>query len=92
VSVSCWKTLGLLALTRANKWAVLGVLFTLHGTLTISSLSSIPLFLLAHLVPRVTLEIWLLVYICFTLCVHFSWLRVSLIIHLVTFEADVLTD
>jgi len=28
---------GLLALTRANKWAVLGVLFTLQGTLAISS-------------------------------------------------------
>jgi len=54
---------------------VLGVLFTLQGTLAISSLSSIPIFLLAHFVPRVTLEIWLLVYICFTLCVHFFWLR-----------------
>jgi len=49
---------------------VISVLLALGGTLTITSLSSIPIFIVAHFVPRVHLNIWLLIYICFMGCVH----------------------
>jgi len=54
---------------------VLGVIFALQGTLAITSLCSIPIFLLAHFIPRLSLDICLVVYICFTLCVHYFWMR-----------------
>jgi hypothetical protein len=63
---------------RKNRCTVLGVLFALHGTLTVTSLCSLPVFLLAHCVPRVRFEVWLVVYVCFTVCVHFPWMKVSL--------------
>ncbi|KAI0252316.1 hypothetical protein BJV78DRAFT_370620 [Lactifluus subvellereus] len=54
---------------------VAGVLFALHGTLTITALSSLPVFLLAHFVSHVSLDIWLAAHICLTSCVLFFWLR-----------------
>lgn len=54
---------------------VLGVLFSLQGTLAITSLCSIPVFLFAHFIPRIALDIWLVVYICFTLGAHYSWMK-----------------
>ena len=77
-------------LTQLNESTVLGVLFALQGTLVITSLCSIPVFVLAHVIPRVSLDIWLVAYICFTLCVHYSWMRVSLIVRLVSFEVNAL--
>jgi hypothetical protein len=62
----------------------LGVLFALQGTLTITSLCSVPFFLLAHFIPHVSLDIWLVAYTWFTLCVHYFWMRVSVIVHLVS--------
>jgi hypothetical protein len=56
--------------------AVAGVLLALHGTLTITPLSSIPVVLLAHFVSLISLDVWLVVYIGLTTCVHLVWLRV----------------
>jgi hypothetical protein len=55
---------------------VAGVLFALHGTLTITALSNIPVVLLAHFVSHIPLDVWLAVYIGLTTCVHLVWLRV----------------
>ncbi|KAI0298129.1 hypothetical protein B0F90DRAFT_830869 [Multifurca ochricompacta] len=54
---------------------VFGVIFALHGTLTVTSLSSLPFFLLAYLVPRVSLNVWSVVYVCFAICVQFFWFK-----------------
>jgi len=52
---------------------VMGVLFSLRGTLMITSLSSLPVFLLAHFVSHVPLDAWLGVYVGFTVCAHLLW-------------------
>ena len=89
VSTSHLDSLDLLV-TDANKQmpTVVGVLFALHGTLTITALSSLPVFLLAHFVSHVSREVWLAVYICLTSCVHFFWLRVSLMMHAIALKID----
>ena len=74
-----------------TEWVGFGILFALHETFSITSLSSNPVFLLAYFSPRISLDICLAVYICFTLFVHFSWMRVGLVIHLVS-EGDPFTD
>lgn len=51
-------------------------------------MSSVPVFLLAHFLPRVSLDLWLGVYVLFTVCVHLAWLRVSLIVHVITSTVD----
>lgn len=84
------NTLALPVLTQAKKSTVLGVLFSLQGTLAITSLCSIPVFLFSRFIPRIALDIWLVVYICFTLGAHYSWMKVSLIVHLVPFKVDAL--
>ncbi|KAI9459827.1 hypothetical protein F5148DRAFT_274400 [Russula earlei] len=56
---------------------LVGVLFALQGTLTITSLSCLPVFILAYFIPRVPLDIWLVIYVCFMACVHYAWRRVS---------------
>ena len=84
------NTLALPVLTRANKSTVLGALFALQGTLAITSLCSIPVFLLAHFIPRIVLDIWLVVYVCFTLGAHYSLMKVSLLVRLVPFKVDTL--
>ncbi|KAF8460710.1 hypothetical protein DFH94DRAFT_123393 [Russula ochroleuca] len=61
---------------------VIGVLFAIQGTLAITSLSSVPVFLLARFIPGVSLDLWLGVYVLFTVCVHLAWLRVSLIVYM----------
>ncbi|KAH9956701.1 hypothetical protein BC827DRAFT_1229584 [Russula dissimulans] len=58
---------------------VICVLFALGGTLTITSLSSIPIFIIAHFVPRFHLNIWLLVYVCFMCFVHIVRMLVNAI-------------
>ena len=56
-----------------DEHTVMGVLFSLHGTLVITSLSSLPVFLLAHYVSHVPLDAWLGVYAGFAVCAHFFW-------------------
>ncbi|KAH9001843.1 hypothetical protein EDB86DRAFT_404606 [Lactarius hatsudake] len=51
----------------------MGVLFSLRGTLAITSLSSLPVFLLAHFISHVPLDTWLGVYVGFSVCAHFLW-------------------
>jgi len=58
---------------------VFGVLLAIEGTLAITSLCSFPVFLLAHIIPRVSIDIWLVVYVCLTVSVFVSWTRISLI-------------
>jgi hypothetical protein len=67
---------------------VVGVLFSLPGTLTITALSSLPVFLLGHFVSHVSLEVWLVVYILFTACIHFFWLGVGLMVHAIASKLD----
>ena len=50
---------------------VTGVLFSFRGTLAVTSLSSLPVFLLANYVSQVPPDAWLGVYVAFTLCAHF---------------------
>jgi hypothetical protein len=57
---------------------VLGVFFAIRGSLAITSLSSVPVFLLAYFLPGVSLDLWLGIYVMFTFCVHLTRLRVSL--------------
>ncbi|KAI9435757.1 hypothetical protein H4582DRAFT_1968557 [Lactarius indigo] len=52
---------------------VMGILFSLRGTLAITSLSSLPVFLLAHFVSHVPVDAWLGVYVGFTICAQFLW-------------------
>lgn len=52
---------------------VMGVLFSLRGTLAITSLSSLPVFLLARFVSHVPLDAWFGVYVGVTVCAHFFW-------------------
>jgi len=59
--------------TKRAIGGVMGVLSSLRGTLAITSLSSSPVFLLAHLVSHVPLDAWLGIYVAFALCVHFLW-------------------
>lgn len=54
---------------------VLGVLFAIQGSLTITSLSSVPIFLLVYFLPGVSRDLWLGIYVMFTICVHLIWLR-----------------
>ena len=61
--------------------AVLGVLFSLRGTLAITSLSSLPVFILAHFVSSVPLDAWLGIYVGFALCSHFLWHSVSSLVY-----------
>jgi hypothetical protein len=67
---------------------VAGVLFALNGTLTITALSSLPVFLLAHFVSQVSLDTWMAVYVALTACVHFFWLRVSILVHATASKVD----
>ena len=68
-------------LTQTNKNAtVLGVLFAIQGILTITSLTSVPVFLFAHFLPGVSRDLWLGIYVVLTICVHLAWLRVSLFV------------
>ena len=62
------------------------MLFALGGTFTITSLSSIPIFIVAHFVPRVHLNIWLLIYICFMGSVHCVWMLVNVIVRFIRFH------
>ena len=55
----------------------MGVLFSLRGTLAITSLSSLPVFILTHFVSHVPLDAWLGIYVGFSLCAHFLWHSVS---------------
>ena len=66
----------------------MGVLFSLRGTLVITSLSSLPVFLLAHVVPRIPLDAWLGVYVGFTVCVHFLWHWVGTLVWIITCNVD----
>ncbi|KAH9068043.1 hypothetical protein EDB83DRAFT_675603 [Lactarius deliciosus] len=50
---------------RTNEHKAMGVLFSLRGTLAITSLSSLPVFLLAHFISHVPLDAWLGVYVGF---------------------------
>ena len=52
---------------------VMGVLFSLRGALAITSLSSLPVFLLAHFVSHVPLDAWLGIYVAFAICAQFLW-------------------
>ncbi|KAH9068041.1 hypothetical protein EDB83DRAFT_675496 [Lactarius deliciosus] len=63
--------------TKRVVGGVVGVLFCLRGTLAITSLGSLPVFLLSHFVSHVPLDVWLGVYIGFTECAHFLWHWVS---------------
>jgi hypothetical protein len=67
---------------------VAGSLFALHGTLTITALCTLPVFLLGHFVSHVSLDIWLVVYVLFTACVHSFWLGVGLMVHAITSNVD----
>jgi len=62
---------------HGRSFAVLGVLFAIRGSLAITSLSSIPVFLFSYFLPgvRVSRDLWLGIYVAFTICVHFTWLR-----------------
>ena len=71
---------------------VIGVLFAIQGTLVVTSLSSVPIFLLAHFLPRISLDLWLGVYVLFTVCVHLAWSRVSLIVNVIASRFDGLTN
>ncbi|KAH9034544.1 hypothetical protein EDB84DRAFT_1486843, partial [Lactarius hengduanensis] len=51
----------------------MGVIFSLRGALAITSLSSLPVFLLAHFISHVPLDAWLGVYVGFSVCAHFLW-------------------
>ncbi|KAF8260069.1 hypothetical protein EI94DRAFT_1689981 [Lactarius quietus] len=59
--------------TKRVVGGVMGVLFSLHGALTITSLSSLPVFLLAHFVSHVPVDAWLGIYVGVALCAHFLW-------------------
>jgi len=59
--------------TKRVVGGVMGVLFSLRGALLITSLSSLPVFLLAHVVSHVPLDAWLGVYVGFTVCAHSLW-------------------
>jgi len=78
-----WAGLGIVVIIVGGVLSLaLGVLFALGGTLTITSLSSIPIFIVAHFVPRVHLNIWLLIYICFMGSVRRVWLA-NVIVHFI---------
>ncbi|KAI0263231.1 hypothetical protein BC834DRAFT_844657 [Gloeopeniophorella convolvens] len=50
-----------------------GVLFTLRGILSITSLVSLPIFLLAHFLPGVSLDTWALTYIGLAAWAYALW-------------------
>jgi len=54
---------------------VLGVFFAIRGSLAITSLSSVPVFLFASFLPGVSRDLWLGIFVMFTICVHLTWLR-----------------
>jgi hypothetical protein len=74
-----------------NEHTVVGVLFSLRGTLAITSLSSLPVFLLAHVVSHVPLDAWLGVYVGFTVCVHFLWHWVGALVWVIACNVDLLS-
>ncbi|KAN0127279.1 hypothetical protein V8E53_014883 [Lactarius tabidus] len=59
--------------TKRIVGGAMGVLFSLRGTLAITSLSSLPVFLLAHFFSHVPLDAWLGIYIGFALFALFLW-------------------
>lgn len=59
--------------TKCIVGGAMGMLFSLRGTLAITSLSSLPVFLLAYFVSHVPLDAWLGIYVSFALCAHFLW-------------------
>jgi hypothetical protein len=74
-------------LTQMDKTsAALGVLFAIRGSLVITSLSSVPVFLFAYLLQGVPRDLWLGIYVMFTICVHLTWLRVSLFVPCVVLQ------
>jgi hypothetical protein len=66
----------------------MGVLFSLRGTLAITSLSSLPVFLLAHFFSHVPLDAWLGIYIGFALFALFLWHSVGALAYAVAFNVD----
>ena len=78
-----------LVLTRIT---VMGVLFSLRGTLAVSSLSSLPVFLLAYFVSHVPLDAWLGIYVAFALWAHFLWHSVGALVYAIVSNVDALAD
>jgi hypothetical protein len=74
-----------LVLTRIT---VMGVLASLRGILAISSLSSLPVFLLAHFVSHVPLDAWLGIYVAFAVCAHFLWHSVGVPLYATASNVD----
>ena len=71
---------------------VLGVLFSLRGTLAVTSLSSLPVFLLSYFVSHVPLDAWLGIYVTFALCAHFLWHSVGTLVYAIVSNVDALAD
>jgi hypothetical protein len=66
----------------------MGMLFSLRGTLAITSLSSLPVFLLAYFVSHVPLDAWLGIYVSFALCAHFLWHTVGALVYPIVSNVD----
>ena len=71
---------------------VIGALLSLRGTLAVTSLSSLPVFLLAYFVSHVPLDAWLGIYVAFALCAHFLWYSVGALVYAIIPNVDALAD
>lgn len=70
----------------------MAVLLSLRGTLAVTSLSSLPVYLLAYFVSHVPLNAWFGIYVAFALYAHILWHSVGALVFAIVSNVDILAD
>ena len=66
--------------------------FSLRGTLAVTSLSTLPVSLLAYFTSHIPLDVWLGIYVAFALYAHFLWHSVGALVYVIVSNVHALAD